>query len=316
MPEETLQNLEELRQRIEKLEKILSEHQHLGKDDSAEFKGHNDLKAKSLVLAAEGEVKPGFYFLPINIFDQSEQQQTTQRGLGIGLAVSGIKESVGEQINVGIVSGKKIEAKDIPPVQSQIDFTKFNQTQIRIVHTPQGTPSVIGPSLFPPSSFLIAERTPIINARGTITGGGNTLTDSQAKFAPNSLIGCILNIYTDGRVNLLEGYRIIGNDERTITIDGNWKQKSGSYDYKVNACVLLGSAAEPFARLYVGEDIRLGYGSSGGEEVRYIKWGYGSPEGKVAANIGSLYLRFDGGTNTTLYVKTDNNGQSTGWTAK
>jgi len=44
--------------------------------------------------------------------------------------------------------------------------------------------------------------------------------------------------------------------------------------------------------------------------------GAGSPEGIVAADIGSLYLRTDGSTSTTLYVKTADAGLATGWTAK
>lgn len=44
--------------------------------------------------------------------------------------------------------------------------------------------------------------------------------------------------------------------------------------------------------------------------------GNGSPEGVVAANIGSLYVNISGGTNTTLYIKTTNTGGNTGWTAK
>jgi hypothetical protein len=43
--------------------------------------------------------------------------------------------------------------------------------------------------------------------------------------------------------------------------------------------------------------------------------GTGSPEGVVAAQIGSLYSRTDGGATTSLYVKTSGTG-NTGWTAK
>ena len=43
--------------------------------------------------------------------------------------------------------------------------------------------------------------------------------------------------------------------------------------------------------------------------------GAGTPEAAVAAPIGSLYLRTDGSTSTTLYVKTSGTG-NTGWTAK
>ncbi|MMZ48455.1 hypothetical protein D1872_101250 [compost metagenome] len=43
--------------------------------------------------------------------------------------------------------------------------------------------------------------------------------------------------------------------------------------------------------------------------------GNGSPEGVVSAPVGSLYRRWDGGANTTLYVKQSGNG-NTGWAAK
>jgi hypothetical protein len=43
--------------------------------------------------------------------------------------------------------------------------------------------------------------------------------------------------------------------------------------------------------------------------------GAGSPEGVVTADVGSLFLRTDGSTSTTLYVKTSGSGD-TGWTAK
>lgn len=47
----------------------------------------------------------------------------------------------------------------------------------------------------------------------------------------------------------------------------------------------------------------------------FIHRGTGSPEGVVTAPVGHLYLRSDGSTSTTLYVKTSGTG-STGWTAK
>lgn len=43
--------------------------------------------------------------------------------------------------------------------------------------------------------------------------------------------------------------------------------------------------------------------------------GAGTPEGAVTAPVGSLFLRTDGSTSTTLYVKTSGTG-NTGWTAK
>jgi parallel beta-helix repeat protein len=48
-----------------------------------------------------------------------------------------------------------------------------------------------------------------------------------------------------------------------------------------------------------------------------VATGTGSPEGAVVGGIGSLYLRTDGSTSTTLYVKTAGAATTnTGWTAK
>ena len=46
-----------------------------------------------------------------------------------------------------------------------------------------------------------------------------------------------------------------------------------------------------------------------------IMSGTGSPEGAVAAIVGSLFLRTNGGANTTLYIKESGSG-NTGWVAK
>ena len=44
--------------------------------------------------------------------------------------------------------------------------------------------------------------------------------------------------------------------------------------------------------------------------------GAGSPEGVLAQGVGSLYLRYDGGVSTTLYVKQTGGATNTGWAAK
>lgn len=46
-----------------------------------------------------------------------------------------------------------------------------------------------------------------------------------------------------------------------------------------------------------------------------LRSGTGSPEGAVTAKVGSIFLRTDGGANTTLYVKESGTG-NTGWAAK
>lgn len=47
-----------------------------------------------------------------------------------------------------------------------------------------------------------------------------------------------------------------------------------------------------------------------------FKFGEGSPEGVVTANIGCQYINTSGGASTTLWIKTSGLGTNTGWTAK
>lgn len=50
-------------------------------------------------------------------------------------------------------------------------------------------------------------------------------------------------------------------------------------------------------------------------EILPIYTGTGTPEGAITADVGSLFLRTDGGASTTLYVKESGTG-NTGWVAK
>jgi len=56
---------------------------------------------------------------------------------------------------------------------------------------------------------------------------------------------------------------------------------------------------------------RLVFGGS----TLMLEWGTGSPEGVLTAVAGSIYLRTDGGTGITFYVKETGSG-NTGWIAK
>jgi hypothetical protein len=67
-------------------------------------------------------------------------------------------------------------------------------------------------------------------------------------------------------------------------------------------------------RLTTDGDVQQLTGAEVGELLG-IFTGAGTPESVVAAPVGSLYLRTDGSTSTTLYVKTSGTG-NTGWTAK
>ena len=49
-------------------------------------------------------------------------------------------------------------------------------------------------------------------------------------------------------------------------------------------------------------------------KLNLISVGTATPEGQITAGIGSVFLRLDGGANTTLYVK-EANTDDTGWAA-
>lgn len=75
----------------------------------------------------------------------------------------------------------------------------------------------------------------------------------------------------------------------------------------------LGNSIRPTERVDVGGKVRaVAYKFTSGSEIYS---GSGSPEGVVTASVGSLYLRVDGGTSTTLYVKQSGAG-NTGWVGK
>lgn len=47
-----------------------------------------------------------------------------------------------------------------------------------------------------------------------------------------------------------------------------------------------------------------------------IRSGTLTPQGRLVGNPGDLFLRTDGGTSTTLYVKETGTNTATGWVAK
>ena len=69
----------------------------------------------------------------------------------------------------------------------------------------------------------------------------------------------------------------------------------------------------PFAAMLGGGGLVVGTGVA--TPTSRIVGGAGSPEGAITAPVGSMFLRTDGGANTTLYIKETGTG-NTGWAAK
>ena len=71
-----------------------------------------------------------------------------------------------------------------------------------------------------------------------------------------------------------------------------------------------------WAELFVGSIIPTSGSITMGFGGQRVAVGDGAPEGAVAAAVGSLWLRKDGGAGTTLYIKETGAATNTGWVAK
>lgn len=81
----------------------------------------------------------------------------------------------------------------------------------------------------------------------------------------------------------------------------------GAIDLKHGSGTLCISTSATGVDLPAGKAVKIGTPS--------IYSGSGTPEGSQTAVVGSLYMRSDGGANTSLYVKESGSG-NTGWAAK
>ena len=147
------------------------------------------------------------------------------------------------------------------------------------------------------------------------TDGDNTLFMYQgyryAMFGYNGYKSSIFTLYPRSGVSALAIMREAGNNW-ALTLTAN---SSNQIEFNAN------NAAYYFQKsgstlLYLNND-RAEFSQKitfGGSTVG-IYYGAGSPEGVVTASVGSIYLRTDGGTGTTLYVKESGTG-NTGWVAK
>lgn len=161
----------------------------------------------------------------------------------------------------------------------------------------------------------------------TATSGSSTITDPTQNWTTDELAGAYLNIY-DSSGTYQYTRQIASNTTTVITIDGTFPSTVSNVKYFVYMPIYLGSADYPWRQGYFGgQDVssggsggqrrvlRFGYGTSSGSDVISIFFGTGSPESVVTANVGSIYLRTDGGASTVLYIK-ESGTSNTGWVAK
>jgi hypothetical protein len=181
-------------------------------------------------------------------------------------------------------------------------------------------------------TFLFGYRPPLFQNNTessgiTATSGNSTLTDSTQNWTTNELAGGQL-IISNSSGSFQFSRQIASNTGTIITIDGTFPSTVSNVKYTVIMPIYFGASQYPWRQGYFGgEDIssggtgaqrrvlRFGYGTTSGADVIGLYFGTGSPESVVTANVGSLYLRTDGGASTTLYVK-ETGTSNTGWSVK
>lgn len=160
-----------------------------------------------------------------------------------------------------------------------------------------------------------------VNFGKSVTSGGSTLVDDYFEWKTNELAGALINIY-DEDANHIVTRQIASNTDDTITIDGTFPSSVSNCQYETFVPSVLGAPNIRWKQLFLSgtevatyaQRLAIGMGFAGGGAIG-IYFGTGSPESVVAANPGSIFLRTDGSTTTTLYVKTSGT-ENTGWTAK
>lgn len=154
-----------------------------------------------------------------------------------------------------------------------------------------------------------------VNAESGFTGN---LLDFQVNGSSQVSISNTGFAYFNGfrssiiRTNFINNY---DNSVTAFTIDNTTARTTfGGSIFAINGTT---SSFPALKRNGTGLDVRLA-DDSGFAPIQslYDRFGSGSPEGVVAAPVGAVYHRTDGGTGTSLYVKETGTTTSSGWVAK
>jgi len=128
--------------------------------------------------------------------------------------------------------------------------------------------------------------------------------------------------------NVLNNFLVLDN-MNNVSIDSDLSIGDNNFTFGVNNSLTLSQRnTGSFGFKFNGNDSGFDFNHDGtltqkatlfektGQKPRLVTVDLGSPEGVVAARVGSLYLRADGSSGATLYIKESGNGTTTGWVAK
>ena len=160
-------------------------------------------------------------------------------------------------------------------------------------------------------------------------GGTSTNINVLSLYAEACDLGAV---YNDSHSCMITGLSWTSTPSKFIgTVDPIYMEFTGTYtknfninkasqemgyqlqvdDSTENLKLISSRAGASVRRLVLGADVNLSVNNTD----CIITSGNGSPEGVVTAQIGSLYLRYNGGAGSSLYVKESGTG-NTGWVGK
>ena len=158
-----------------------------------------------------------------------------------------------------------------------------------------------------------------LNAVENTVVGKNALAFNQTG-ANNVVVGSgSMGSNIKGNRNVVLGSNAGGGFTGDNSIIIGYKAKPTSDTSGRQLAIDYGNDAAPLPFLYGKMDVGTEYFGTRSKELRMgptaVKWMVGAGAPAVAAPVGSLYTRTDGGAATTLYVKESGTG-TTGWVAK
>lgn len=154
-------------------------------------------------------------------------------------------------------------------------------------------------------------------AIGNNTGGNDIVVSGGDKLQGNNIESTsALNIESANELSLIaaaDGVLVVASGTNTLVLRA-WNNtssvelNSAGFTPLTDGGNSLGASSRQWANLLLNGNITF---NSTGPQVRY---GTGTPEGAVTAPVGSIFLRSDGGTATSVYIKESGAG-NTGWVA-
>ena len=140
----------------------------------------------------------------------------------------------------------------------------------------------------------------------SISSAASTIPSGKFSLITNAFAGCIINIIENGSVILQR--EVASNTQSGITIKGTWGVTKSNIQYIIYRPIMLGESSYRYRSLSLfgidatgdrSQVIGMTIGESGSSHAIVV--GTGVPT--YAAPNGSLYLRKDGTSTTTLYIR-------------